>query len=441
MSRVLPSERARFVMLALLLFSNSLVLESNEVIATSGFVSRMGAEQILWVWAADMLIVILTSGAYSLVVDRTKRERLAIRLFVGLSLVYVALYLLFLLGAPDWVSYPLLTVINDQQWLLLPMLIWALANDVFSIAEAKRLFPLLGIAAFAGGMFGNGLTAGVARWLAPGSRGSVGLLVSNAGLMLLMAIILVRALRRTKIVARQSRREEKVLDTLREGAAFIRDVPAYRYLTLSMILLGVGFNVIEYQLIASASQVYSQTARLEVFYATLRAARIVLMLLVQGVAAGWLLKRLGFKSIFAFMPTALLAGLLLAFFWPILAGAVVGEYLARITLEGIDEPSRRAFLGLVPDERRGRVSAFLDGYLYPLGSILSCGLVGATLFAVRQNLLTPRVGRALYFGLACACTGIGLWAITRFRAHYDASMLNWRLKRRKRVSVLADLDL
>lgn len=440
-SRALSGARTRFVMLALLLFINSLVLESNEVVATSGFVSRVGTEQILWLWAADMLIVILASGAYSLVVDRTRRERLALGLFLVFSLVYAALYFLFVFSAPDWVSYPLLTVINDQQWLLFPMLIWALANDVFSIAEAKRMFPLLGIAVFAGGVFGNGLTAGVARWLAQGSRGSVGLLVFNSGLILLMAIILAVALGRIEITAHQSRQGEKVLDTLREGMAFVREVPAYRYLTLAMILLGVGFNVIEYQLIVSAAQAYSQTAGLEAFYATLRAVRIVLMLLVQGAATGWLLKRLGFKSIFALMPAALLPSLLLAFFWPSLSGAVIGEYLARVTLQGVDEPARRAFLGLVPDERRGRVSAFLDGYLYPFGAILSCGLIGATLLAVRQSLLTQAVGRALYFSLACVCTGIALWAITRFRVHYDTSMLNWRLKRRKRRSVLTDLDL
>jgi len=439
--RVLPAERARFFTLAALLFINVLVLESNEVVATSGFVSNVGAEQILWVWAIDMLIVILTSGVYSLVVDRTKREWLAVAMCVGFSLLYVALYFLLRFDTPDWLSYSLLTVVNDQQWLLFPMLIWAIASDAFSTAEAKRLFPPLSIAAFAGGIFGNGLTALVARRVAQGGQGSVQMLLFNAGLLLVMVLILAVALRRLKVSARQSRQGEKVLDSLREGLAFVREVPSYRYLTLAMILLGVGLNVIEYQLIADASRAYSQTTGLEAFYAVLRAVRTGLMLLVQGVIAGWLLKRLGFKSVFVIMPSALLAGLLLVFFWPGLVAVIIGEYLARITLQGVDEPSRRAFLSLVPDERRGRVGAFLDGYLYPLGSLLSCGVVGATLFAVGRGLLTPELGRAIYIGLACLCAGAALWAIFRFRAYYDTSMLNWRLKRRRRKSILDGLDL
>lgn len=438
-AHLLPGERRRFFTLGLLLLINGLTLEANEVIATSGFVSRVGVEQILWVWAADMLIVMLTSGAYSLFVDRMRRERLGIAGMAGFGLAYVALYLLLHLGVPEWLFYLLLTVVNDQQWIMFPMLIWALANDVFSTAEAKRVFPLLAMAAFGGGVLGNVMTATAARWWTVRVEGSVDLLLVNALLLLAMAVILLLSVRRLSFSAHQARRGERVLDTLREGAAFVREVPSYRYLTLAMVLLGIGLNVVEYQMIAAAATVYAQTTSLEGFYATIRAARIVLMVLAQGMLAGWLLEKLGLKTVFAAMPVALLGGLLIAFAWPALLGVVIAEYLARITLEGVDEPSRRTFLGLVPDERRGRVSAFIDGYLYPAGSILGCFLVGSVLLAVGQGLLAPEIGRALYFGLAIACALAALWAIALFRLHYDSSLLNWRLKRRRRGSVLANV--
>ncbi len=437
---VLPTERSRALTLALLLFINSLILESNEVVATSGFVGRVGPEQIPWVWAVALLAGMIGSGAYSLVVDRTRRERLAIAVFLGFAVLYVALYGLFRLGAPDSVSYPLLMMVNEQQWLLLPMLMWALAGDLFSVAESKRLFPLLGMAALAGGIDGNLVTASLSQRLSQSTAGSVVLLLMNAAWLLLMTAILTLSSRRIKITTRQAAKSDKPLETLREGLAFIREVPSYRYLTLAMLLLGASLNVIEYQLIATMAQTHAGAASLEAFYATLRAARIVLMLLVQGLAAGWLLKRFGFKSVFFLMPVALLGGLLLAWLWPTLIGVVLGEYLSRITLQGIDEPSRRSFVGLVPDERRGRVSAFLDGYLYQLGSILSCGMVLAVLAAVRRNVLTPQMGRMVYTALALACAATALWALTRFRAHYDASMFNWRLRRRQRKSVLDNIE-
>jgi ATP:ADP antiporter, AAA family len=438
---LLKEERARFGVLAALLFLNAVVLESNEVVATSGFVSRVGVEGIPWVWAADMLVVILTCGAYSLVVDRTKRQWLGTWLLAIFGVLYVALYASFWLGIPDWIPYSLLTVLNDQQWMILPMLFWALANDVFSTSEAKRLFPILAMAGFAGGVVGNGLTAASARWVSDGERGSIQLLLWNAGLLLLAAAILLVGQRTIAFTARQSRVGESVRDTLAEGYAFVREVPSYRYLAIAMVLLAVGLNVIEYQLIAVAATSYTPTSALETFYAAIRAIRICIMVVVQGVAAGWLLKRLGFESIFAIVPIALLFGIFMAFCWPAVAGLVVAEYVSRTALEGVDEPARRAFVGLVPDERRGRVSAFMDGYLYPVGSILSSCLIGVTLIAAGRNMISLESARIFYFAVALLCAATALYCIRQFHACYETSMLNWRLRRRHRGASLAKLDL
>jgi hypothetical protein len=76
MMRVLPGERARFATLASLLFLHALVIESNEVVAISGFVSSVGMTQIPGLWAADALIIICFSGGCVLVVDRMKSGRL-----------------------------------------------------------------------------------------------------------------------------------------------------------------------------------------------------------------------------------------------------------------------------------------------------------------------------------------------------------------------------
>jgi AAA family ATP:ADP antiporter len=417
-----------------------MILESNEVVATSGFLSQVGPPQILWVWALDMIIVMIASGAYSLFVDRTRRDRLAQALCVGFCVAYLCLYALFQTGTPGIITYPLLTILNDQHWLLFPMLIWSLANDMFTISEAKRLFALLGVSALLGGIAGNGITTLSARFLSSSSTGSTHLLLLNAGLLAAMALGLRLSLRRIQITARQSRAGEKVLDTLREGIAFVQQVPSYRYLTLAMILLGIGLNVVEYQMVASAAGAYTQVTGLETFFATVRTIRIVLMFVVQGLLSGWLLKQLEFKRIFIIMPVALLCGLLLGMAVPTLVGAVIAQVLTRTTLEGIDEPSRRAFLGLVPDERRGRVSAFVEGYLYPLGSIVSCGMTGLFLTAAHHNLLDPVLARALYMGVGCICAIVALISIFRFRAHYDTSMLNWRLKRRQRSSVISKLE-
>jgi hypothetical protein len=311
--RLLPGERARFVTLGLLLFINSLVQESNEVVATSGFVSNVGVKQVPWLWTVEYLLVILVSGAYSLVVDRTKRERLTIALSLVFSLLYSLLYVLF-----------------------------------------------------------------------------------------------------------------------------VREVPVYRYMTVAMLMVGIGWTVIEYQLLVSASHL--KPAALQAFYGWFKVAVPLVLLIVQSVVASWLLNRLGSRHVFTVLPAVLLFSLLLTMLVPGLVGVAAGVYLVRVTTQGVDESSRQSFLGLVPDERRGRVSAFVEGYLYPLGYIIGCAMIGAVLWGMKYHLFAPSAGRTLYLGLSCACAVVSLWAMMQFRATYDVSMLNWRLQRRRRASVLDDLE-
>ena len=435
---VYSGERARFFTLATLLLINSLVQESNEVISTSGFVSNLGVEQILWLWVVESLLMILVSSAYAFVVDRMKRVRLVSLLSAIFGLIYLGLYGLFAVGAPGWLSYSALAVVSYQQWLLMPLVIWAVANDVFSIAESKRLVPLIAVAGVIGGVVGNGLAAGAARWL---GEGNPQLLLFNAGLLLTGGGVVLTGMRRVRIEARQSPAGEKVLEMLREGLNFLREVPAFRYLTISMIVTGICWTVIDYELLAQAAQAYPKPADLQAFYGIFKVAVPLLLLPVQGLIAHRLMNRLGFQHIFAILPFVALTSLTLALAFSGISGIVIGAYLFRITMQGIDEPARQAFRGLVPDELRGRIIAFMDGYLLPVGFIIGCGLLGMALLAVTHGGVSAAVGRALYLGFAGVSAVIALWAANRLRLRYVESMFSWRLRRRRRPSALKDLDL
>jgi len=434
--RVYSGERARLFTLAALLLINSLVQQSNDVMSTSGFVSNLGVEQILWLWLMESILMIFASSTLAFIVDRMKRVLLASILSATLGLTYLGLYVLFVAGAPEWLFYSALAVINDQQLLLMPLLIWAVANDVFSIAESKRLVPLIAVAGVVGGVVGNGLAAGAARWL---GEGNPQLLLFNAGLLLTGGGVLLTGMRRVRIEARQSPAGEKRLEALREGLSFLREVPAFRYLTISMIVTGICWTVIDYQLLAQAAQAYPKPADLQAFYGIFKVAVPLLLLPVQGLIAHRLMNRLGFQHIFAILPCVALTSLTLAFAG--IGGIVIGAYLFRITMQGIDEPARQAFRGLAPDELRGRIIAFMDGYLLPMGFIIGCGLLGIALLAVTHGGVSVTVGRALYLGLAGLSAAIALWAANRLRLRYVESMFSWRLRRRRRPSALKDLDL
>jgi ATP/ADP translocase len=385
-----------------------------------------------------MLIVMLTSTAYALVVDRFKRGILALCIFTVFCPIYLGLYVLSTQPFPAWVFYSLLTVVSDQQWLLLPLLVWSLASDVFATAAAKRIFPILGSVALIGAIVGNSIAAAVAQWL---DAQSTVLLLFNAGLVLGATGILAVTMRYMSHHARQSTSANGVIETLVEGWMFIVEVPIFRYLAAGLILLGACFTVIEFQFLVDVAVAFSNPSDLQSFYGLFKSISVATLLLIQSVVTGKLLNRTGFKSIFLFFPSAVLIGLLLTLIGPNLFGVIIGNYIVRVILLGIDQPARKAFQGLVPDERRGRVSAFLDGFVYPIGAVVGSVMIGLILLAAEYRIVTPSIGRLIYLGVACVAGVMALWAALQFRASYDTSMLNWRLQgRRKGAGILADIE-
>lgn len=437
LSHIERDERWQFIVIVAFLLINSLVLESNEVIATSGFVSHVGVQHIVWVWALDMLIVMVTVALYSLIVDRVNRVALTMRLFALFGFFYLAFYLLFQLETLTWLVYPLLTILNDQQWSLFGLLIWALASDVFSTAQSKRLFPLLAMAVIIGSIVGNSTVAAASQLL---QGHSDQLLLLNALLMSGLALTLAwfQWQGKFEISVRPAMNDERLTDILREGFAFVQEVPLFRYLAVAMIPLGLGYNTVEYHLLYTLSAMDAVT--LQTTYGVFKSVTALSLLLIQALVTTRMINHFGLRRVFSFLPLILLVGLGGTLFLP--AFAILGaNFLARVTLQGIDEPARQTLKNLVPDERRGRVSAFLNGYLYPTGSILGCIQIGLIMQLVSHGVISTNTGQLSYILISLACLVFALWSAFQVYQQYDASLLNWRLDRRKRRRSIPNLDL
>jgi len=415
--------------MALLFFANAVVETSNEVASTSGFISHLGVSNILWLKVADAAVIIFAAGAYALIVDRSNRRKLAIALFIGFGGCYAIIVLMFALKVPAGISYTALNLINGQQDNLIPLLLGALAADIFSVAESKRLFGLLGAAHFAGGLAGYGFAVVVARLL---NGNNAGLLLANIAWLLAGAAVLAGAVRHIEPGTRQASENERLVEVLRGGINYVRDVRLFRFLTIAVLLAGTGWSVAQYRLLFKLSEAFPDTDDLQASYGAFRFAIPVLLLLVQAAGLRWLLRRWGYKSIFLMMPGVLLIGLTLMLAWHGLLSVIVGAYLAKVTSGGVQEPAEKSFLGLVPDELRGRMGAFLHGVLYPFGEMLGYIFVGVVLLLTNS----AQTAWAIYGGTAWVCLILAVSAALRLRATYDQEMLNWRWQRRRRQSLV-----
>jgi hypothetical protein len=107
----------------------------------------------------------------------------------------------------------------------------------------------------------------------------------------------------------------------------------------------------------------------------------------------------------------------------------------------VDLSSRKAFQAMVPNEKRGRVSMFLDSYLPSGGTIIGSMLAFLIISAGLRFGIPRQDYSAVYLGAGILLAFVAVYAAYRVRATYEQSMLNWQLKRRTRgASVLDKMD-
>lgn len=435
--RLRSGELGIVVVLGLLLLCNSVALEVADVVAISGFLSEVGLPQLLLVWIADMLLILLTTGLQSLVVDRFDRIGLIRGMIFAFIFVYTLLRLLFAFGSPAWFNYSFLYVLSDQQWLFFPLVFWILANDIFDMAQAKRLFPLIAAFGFVGQIIGLGLSAAAPQVL--GSQGVSSIeLISVIVLLYLVALGITSFGLRGVNIRETTHQSETVGETLAEGWKFIREVKSFRYLTLSMMVVGLALTIIEFHFLSVSDATFTAAGNFQTFYSLYRLGFTVLAIIFQSLVTSRIINRIDLKNTFLILPGALLASAVSMLVVPGIVLAASGRGLSRLVYSTVDESARKAFQALVPEERRGRVSIFMESYLPAAGTILGSFILGIiVLIGIPTDTYYPE----LYLGIAAGGAVLAVWLVIQMRKFYDSSLWNWRLKRRqRRADVLDKLD-
>lgn len=427
------------LVMGFVLLINSLTQQISEITAISNFLSEVGVNQMLVVWIVDSILILVTMGMQSLIIDRFNRIVLLRVLILVFVLTFLLLRILFTLGAPEWLSYGLWYLLSAQQLVFFPVIFWILANDMFNVAQATRLFPLITSFDFVGRLLGIGISLTV-----PSLVQSYSLFKPEGLLLIVMFFYLVAFLifatgTRSVKLREIAQVRESLLGTLTEGRDFVREVPAFRYLALSIVALLVCDAVVEFRFLVVSGEAYPDSAHYQTFYALYRLALTVGSIFIQGLLTSRIIASLTIKNTFLVKPISTLLGSLWMFVQTTLVGAVGGVVLLRLPQYTVDEPTRKTFQSLVPEERRGRVSIFMESYLYFLGTVLGCLITGAI---VLWGVLSGNEGYfRIYLSMSIFAALFAIWAIYKMRQVYDSSLLNWRLKRRQRgKSVLDGLE-
>lgn len=436
-----------FYMLALAII-NSLVLGLLDVVAISGFVKTLNTQNLPWLWVIEMLAGLLFSGFYLQSIDRIARTRLIHLLLGGLAALYLIFGGMFLLGVSTAITFPLLYLIYSQQVIIFPIAFWNLANDLYSLVEARRIFPRLASGEMIGRLIGYAIFSlpgllGLKQMEAALANGQIELLFFSAGLFVLGLTYSLLLFRDKPITQAHAEQPVKSLrQSLEEAAETIREVPLFRYLTLSSALEWIALIILWYLFYQSLDQGAAQAGGFALGYSLFNIGYLIIPLLMQWRLTGYLLKIVAPRDVPLGLPLVLLVSVLLGLIFQNGFGTVSAIFLPMVVYNAWDLPALQAVQNLVPEERRGRVRALLNNYSYALGVIVGSVVLGIMIL-IDAAFGYPNNGWFRLFALmlalfaALGAVTSALWA----RATYEESLLSWRLTRRQRKSdVLEKLE-
>lgn len=268
--------------------SRSLVLEA------------LGSDSLPYIWMASAISLLLLIGLYHRILDRYSRLQVVLGSCVVfiLSLVLIRVLLVFpgkLVPVVFYVFVDILSVVLVEQF-------WSLTNSIYSTAEGKRWYGLVGTGGLVGGMAGGGAAAMVIKYTP----------LQTPDLLLVAALIIGMIYALTRLMARFRMYvvEPRPDISLAEGKRGWRALSHNRYLLLiaaALLLAQLVSPLVEYQFLRIIELQYpereARTAILSLFFSVMNAVSIIVNVLVTpmvlryfGVLAGLLVQPLALAT-------------------------------------------------------------------------------------------------------------------------------------------------
>lgn len=420
-----PSLRRRAWPIALTLLLVSFAGFITEMVCGSQMIAAAGPNIVLLMYPLGGLGLALAALLQFRVIDH--KSRLPMLRLIGLAygLVFTLALVLINANVVPLTATGVAWLLGDQLNFLVPLLVWSLAGDEFNAAEGRRIFGWIVTWVYVGQVSGL-VVATASPSILTALHVPLPMLLAVVPLVCLVVALWLPHMMRHSMAAQGSGRSEHLQESLNSAWEFVAGVPAWRFLLIASATTFVGGMLAHLSFMLGAGQLIgSDAGALQTVFAATSLGAFLICWLVQAFAAERIQERLGIPGTMLILPiAAVLASVLLAagFLLESIVPMIIGISLWRIPRWSVDENARRAALALVPDERRARVSFFVDLGPVALG-LLASGPIALIGVALGWTWAIPVLG-----GIAAA---LGVWPAIQVMRNWEAGLLSWRLRRRK----------
>jgi len=386
-----------WVLLILFLIRTSSILFNN--FAETAFLKRYGVEYLPVVNVANSISTFFVMAFLTGLMAKIPGSRMLsyFLLFCGTS---VAL-LRFVVPLGFTIIYPVLYILKAQYEVLLALMFWNLANDLFNTRQSKRLFPLITAGGVVGGIIGSFATPPLARAITMDNLMFVYLITTSTG-----AFVVNRMGARFPTLLLSHKKEKKakkrssIVKEFRNILPLIKESTLVKILILLTLLPNIIIPILNYQFAYTVNQSFATQGGMLSFFGYFRGfmniVSLIILLFVGRVYGRW-----GLPIVLMFHPF----NYMLVFLAFLLKFDIFSAIYARVSTNVIrttmNNPARAVLMGLFPLEYRAMIRPFLRGTVVRIGILLGAGIIMAS-----EGLFSPR-----YLSIA-AMVFVGGWIVT-----------------------------
>jgi len=401
-----------WVSAAYFLIRSSTIIFANFTETT--FLKRYGVAYLPLVYMINAAVTFPAVSLMAMLQKRVSAGRLlaGVLLFCGVSIAVLR----FLIPYEMDTLYPVLFVLKGQYEILLGLLFWTVANDLFDARQSKRIFPLITAGGLIGSIIGSFATPAMADIISTDNLMMAYLCMTVAGAVTVkwMGRRFPHRLLKKNGTTPLPSSHVSMTEQFKQIPKIVKSSNLIKVLILLNLLPNVVFPILNFQFRFAVNQYYATEGGLLGFFGyfmgSVNTMNLFILLFVGRIFGRW-----GLPAALMFHPANYLLAFLALLFRFDIFGAVYARLSTTILRTTINKPARAALMGLLPKNHRDIVRSFLRGVAAKIGII-----AGSLLVLLSESYLHPR-----YLSIP-ACVFVGGWMMASlyFKRHYLDMLLN-----------------
>jgi hypothetical protein len=369
-----------FSFLLFFLFGGAII---GETVSLSMAVSILGPSIISKLYLINGFLLLLLPTLFFQNIDKVNRGKLLSALLItmtGILSVYLLAYFLLSQNADclkiaTWLIL-LIYPISYLSKTILFLTFWTLANDIYTVSESKKGFPLVAAWGFVGGLMG----ACAARLLLVkidaimiiglwGSAYFIGWFFSRK----------ITFIYRDQLLKKEEGAAQRQNQNLFVGVSRVFNSKLIRLIAVLYFFVFIAVFCQDFLFWKKSSLLFLTPNSLASFQYTFYLTHALITILGLRFVMPSMIQKWGFIKIFSLLPITLFAGsvimIIMSFLKTdermLLISFAIIQFARYVVFENAFSPIYQMFFAAVPKEKRGRAKTFLEGIIKPCAIMIS----------------------------------------------------------------------